>query len=159
MNPFENEMKVKELFQDKMLTYSYFVRRVIDLEQYIYIYLVIRMHFTCCKHSLWIIYLTCKALPWGIYCYYSHFLSGKLRLREGRRSLPQTLAQSLCLQCPSSHPSTEAWGCTRSWWGWLQEAYIDQREGISVQIRPDRDFPGGTVATMCSQCRGRRIHP
>lgn len=39
MNPFENEMKVKELFQDKMLTYSYFVRRVIDLEQYIYIYL------------------------------------------------------------------------------------------------------------------------
>ena len=41
MNPFENEMKVKELFQDKMLTYSYFIRRVIDLEQYIYIYIYI----------------------------------------------------------------------------------------------------------------------
>lgn len=52
MNPFENEMKVKELFQDKILTYSYFVRRVIDLKQYIYIYLMICMHFTYCKHSL-----------------------------------------------------------------------------------------------------------
>ena len=41
MNPFENEMKVKELFQDKILTYSYFVRRVIDLKQYIYIYIYI----------------------------------------------------------------------------------------------------------------------
>ena len=40
MNPFENEMKGKELLQDKMLTYSYFVRKVIDLEQYIYISLL-----------------------------------------------------------------------------------------------------------------------
>ena len=55
MNPFENVLKAKEPFRNKMQTYSSFVRTVAR-QRTVYTSLIITTG-VCRKHFLWIIYL------------------------------------------------------------------------------------------------------
>lgn len=80
----------------------------------------------CSEHYLWFIYLICTASPWGIYYNYSHFRSGKLRLRElslvpgpsVRRMWPQAHAQALGSRVLLLTVALQVSRFARSLWAW-----------------------------------------